>query len=121
MRTRSRMLFSVGVVMALVTACSSGDGTSSDGDSTSSTFDRNAMLRFGFSVSPTTWDPHKLAQDYNNFTIFPAYDRLLDTDAAGTVIAALAEQLEFSADGLALILQLRPGPKFHADYRVDAD
>ncbi len=76
-------------------------------------------MRFGFSVSPTTWDPHKLAQDYNNFTIFPTYDRILDTDANGNVVPGLAESWQFSPDGLTLTLVMRDAV-FHDGTPVDA-
>jgi peptide/nickel transport system substrate-binding protein len=121
MRARSRLLVSVGVVVAFIAGCSSGGTDTTGGDASAAAFDRGATLRFGFSVSPTTWDPHKLAQDYNNFVIFPVYDRLLDTDADGKVIAGLAENWAFSPDGLALTLTLRSGVKFHDDSTVDAD
>ncbi|GAA2594942.1 ABC transporter substrate-binding protein [Dactylosporangium fulvum] len=119
MRTRIRSLLVVGLAVAFVAACSSGGG-STTGDTTTTPFDRNATLRFGFSVSPTTWDPHKLAQDYNNLAIFPVYDRILDTDPDGKVIAGLAEKWEFSSDGLTLTLTMRDGAKFHDGSAVDA-
>lgn len=118
MRTRYRLFLALGLVVAFAAACSSGGTTPSD--TASASFDRNAKLRFGFSVSPTTWDPHKLAQDYNNFVIFPVYDRILDTDAAGVVTPGLAQKWEFSADGLTLTLTMRDGVKFHDGTAVDA-
>lgn len=102
---------------ALSTAALAHPATSNSNDG----LDLDAVLRVGISrLNPPTWDPHKVGMDYTNFTTFPVYDRILDSDATGAVVPGLAESWEFDADGSTLTLHIRSGATFHDGSPVDA-
>ena len=72
-----------------------------------------AILRVGWSSEPDTMNPLTTYSTEAMEIINLVYDKLLDYDTAFKVIPSLAEEFEYSEDGLTLTFHLRPGVKWH--------
>ena len=70
-------------------------------------------LNFALSGNPDTLDPHATAGTLTFQTIRSVYDTLIEPDADGKLVPALAERWEVSPDNLTWTFSLRKGVKFH--------
>jgi len=71
------------------------------------------VLEFALQGNPDTLDPHKTAGTLTFQTLKSIYDTLVEPDASGKIVPALAEKWEISTDGLSWTFTLRKGVKFH--------
>jgi len=77
-------------------------------------------LRIGLAEDPDALDP-SLARTFVGRVVFAALcDKLFDIDEKLAVVPQLATGYEWSADGKALTLKLRPGVTFHDGEKFDA-
>ena len=77
-------------------------------------------LRIGLAEDPDVLDP-TLARSFVGRVVFSALcDKLFDIDEKLAIIPQLATGYEWSADGKALTLKLRPGVTFHDGEKFDA-
>ena len=77
-------------------------------------------LRVGLAEDPDALDP-TLARTFVGRIVFAALcDKLFDIDEKLAIVPQLAEKYEWSADGKALTLKLRPGVVFHDGEKLDA-
>jgi len=77
-------------------------------------------LRFGLAEDPDVLDP-TLARTFVGRIVFAALcDKLVDIDEKLTIVPQLAESWQWSADGKALTMKLRPGVTFHDGEKFDA-
>lgn len=102
----------LGLVAAAGTASASTDTTEASADEAAAQPARGGTLRYGDSVGPSRFDPHRstIGQDIRFFT--PVYDRLVHFDAEGALVPGLATEWEFSEDGLTFTMTLREGVTF---------
>jgi peptide/nickel transport system substrate-binding protein len=70
-------------------------------------------LIFALSGNPDTLDPQKTAGTLTFQTVRSIYDTLVEPDAQGQIVGALAERWQTSADNLTWTFTLRKGVKFH--------
>ncbi|WP_299950625.1 ABC transporter substrate-binding protein [uncultured Modestobacter sp.] len=123
---------SLTVVAAVVTltlsGCGGGNSDEPAGDTAAAgEIDRDATLRFAWTVAPTNMDPHTTVDPRVGFpTLSPVYDRLTmvtraSADAPFEISPMLAESWEFSEDGLTLTLTLRDDATFHDGSPVDSE
>jgi peptide/nickel transport system substrate-binding protein len=70
-------------------------------------------LSFALSGNPDTLDPQKTAGTLTFQTVRSIFDTLVEPDAEGKIVGALAERWEISADNLTWTFYLRKGVKFH--------
>ena len=127
-RKRGRVAATVLVaVVALVAGCGGGgaaapvDPARSVGTAPTGPADPTATLRFSFGTDASkNYDPATAANQFVNTFLLPAYDRLFDIDAKGTVTPMLAESSEVSDGGRTLMLTLRQGVVFHDGTPFDA-
>ena len=70
-------------------------------------------LNFALSGSPDTLDPHKTSGTLTFQAIKSVYDTLVEPDAQGKLVPALAESWFVSDDSLTWTFRLRRGVKFH--------
>jgi peptide/nickel transport system substrate-binding protein len=70
-------------------------------------------LVFALSGNPDTLDPQKTAGTLTFQTVRSIYDTLVEPDASGQIVGALAERWQTSADNLTWTFTLRQGVKFH--------
>ncbi|HVZ46239.1 MAG TPA: ABC transporter substrate-binding protein [Ramlibacter sp.] len=77
-------------------------------------------LRVGLAEDPDALDP-SLARTFVGRIVFSALcDKLFDIDEKLNIVPQLATGYEWSADGKALTLKLRPGVTFHDGEKFDA-
>jgi peptide/nickel transport system substrate-binding protein len=114
-------------VAVLVTGCGGGGPTApaeaakSVGTASTGPADPNATLKFSFGTDASkNYDPATAANQFVNTFLLPAYDRLFDIDAKGTVSPMLAESSSVATDGKTLTLTLRQGVVFHDGTPFDA-
>ena len=69
----------------------------------------------------TNLDPHKATVGPDAEILFLTYDRLVHTNADGSLTGGLAESWEVSPDGLTLTLHVREGVTFHDGAPLDAE
>ena len=93
-----------------------GNGEVDDGD-----YDEDGILRVAWHVGPRHWDPHTQTSATPNPHFFAVFDRLIHLSPDGELIPGLAEDWEFSEDGLVLTLELREGVTFHDGEPFDAE
>ena len=75
--------------------------------------DEPANFNFVLSGNPDTLDPHKTSGTLTFQTIRSVYDTLVEPDAEGKLIPALAESWEVSPDSLTWTFHLRKKVEFH--------
>ncbi|MCC6377382.1 MAG: ABC transporter substrate-binding protein [Burkholderiales bacterium] len=77
-------------------------------------------LRFGLAEDPDVLDP-TLARTFVGRIVFASLcDKLFDIDDKLNIVPQLAESWQWSADGKALTMKLRPGVTFHDGEKFDA-
>jgi peptide/nickel transport system substrate-binding protein len=77
-------------------------------------------LRIGLAEDPDILDP-SLARSYVGRIVFASFcDKLFDIDEKLNIVPQLALSHETSADGLSVIIKLRPNVKFHDGEPFDA-
>lgn len=77
-------------------------------------------LRFGLAEDPDVLDP-TLARTFVGRIVFAALcDKLFDIDEKLTIVPQLAESWQWSGDGKALTIKVRPGVTFHDGEKLDA-
>jgi len=77
-------------------------------------------LRFGLAEDPDVLDP-TLARTFVGRIVFAALcDKLFDIDEKLNIVPQLATAYEWSPDGKALALKVRPGVTFHDGEKLDA-
>jgi peptide/nickel transport system substrate-binding protein len=77
-------------------------------------------LRLGKLGDVATIDPHSWGPS-NGFSIFAAFDRLINYDDKLTPQPELAESWERSSDGLQLTVNLRKNVQFHNGKEMTSD
>ena len=79
-------------------------------------------LTWALSGNPDSLDPQKTAGTLTFQTVRSLYDTLVEPDAKGQIVGALAERWQTSADNLTWTFTLRKGVKFHnGDALTSAD
>ena len=77
-------------------------------------------LRFGLAEDPDMLDP-TLARTFVGRIVFAALcDKLFDIDEKLNIVPQLAESYQWSPDGKALTIKVRPGVTFHDGEKFDA-
>ena len=77
-------------------------------------------LRIGLAEDPDVLDPTP-ARTFVGRIVFSALcDKLFDLDEKLNIVPMLATGYEWSADGKALTLKIRPGVTFHDGEKLDA-
>ncbi len=83
--------------------------------------DRQATLRIGQSVQPTTWDPLKWATVTAGYQFLSyVYDQLIEYSPKLKPQAMLATSWQYGNDGLSMTMKLRTGVKFQDGTAFDA-
>src|SRR5262249_35954940 len=78
-------------------------------------------LRIGLAEDPDVLDP-TLARTYVGRIVFASIcDKLFDIDDKLRVVPQLALSYDIAADGMSVVIKLRPGVKFHDGEDFDAD
>ncbi|MDN3564232.1 ABC transporter substrate-binding protein [Paeniroseomonas aquatica] len=78
------------------------------------------VLRIGIASDPDVLDP-TLSRSVAGRQVFAGLcDKLLDIDEKLAIVPQLATAWRWEADGLALVLELRPGVRFHDGAAMDA-
>src|SRR6266704_6726504 len=78
-------------------------------------------LRIGIAEDPDILDP-SLGRTYVGRIVFASFcDKLFDIDEKLNIVPQLALSHEFSDDGKAVTIKLRPGVKFHDGEPLDAE
>lgn len=83
--------------------------------------DAGGSLRFGYSVPPSRFDPHRGSSSFDNASLFPVYDRLVHLTPEAELVPGLATDWSYAADGLSLDLTIREGVTFHDGEPLDAE
>src|SRR5436853_7268332 len=77
-------------------------------------------LRVGLAEDPDVLDP-TLARTFVGRIVFASLcDKLVDIDEKLQIVPQLATSWDWSADGKALTMKLRPGVTFHDGEKLDA-
>jgi peptide/nickel transport system substrate-binding protein len=79
-----------------------------------------SVLNVGLAGDPSALDPATSGNFLDRNVFASLCDKLIDTDADMHFIPMLATSWEWSADGLALTLHLRPGVRFQDGTELDA-
>jgi peptide/nickel transport system substrate-binding protein len=132
---RSRTL-AAGVIVAVqaVVACGGGDSETTSTASLSAKPPSSGeagsqpppnelgAVRFAFNSELTVgFDPHQVSNIFQGMVyLLPVYDRLVRLNGANEIEPMLAEEWEFSDDGLTLTMHLREGVVFHDGATFDA-
>ncbi|MBW0089159.1 hypothetical protein I4I73_08905 [Pseudonocardia sp. KRD-184] len=105
-----RLLTGLVAVLALaLTACGgAGAGRAAGGEP-----DPEAVLRYAFVQSTSTFDPHRSGNAWDMVNLRLVYDQLLQEDADGDIVPMLATGYEFLDEGRVLALTLRDDVVFH--------
>lgn len=111
-----RMAAMLAVSAALIAGCGSADS----GEVSAADVDPTATLRYATTYGASSFDPHKTRITSDSTMLNLVYDRLVHRDVDGNPVPGLAESWEFSADGAALTLHLRPGVTFSDGAPLDA-
>lgn len=135
-RSRRLTLAASALAMALVvTACSSVDRPEGGGDAGGSEaggqmveateitddFDEDATLCWGYTVGPSSMDPHRGSSGFDQNWLFPVFDRLIYMSPDGVPEPMLATEWELGEDGTTIDMQLREGVVFHDGAELDAE
>lgn len=118
--TRGRVRLLVASLMAVVlvaSGCAAGDGdspsTGPSGSADPANRDPEAVYRFSWSQSPTTFDPDKITSGVLETFAYPVYDTLVELNPKGELVPMLAKSWQVLDDGAVLELSLIEGWKFH--------
>jgi peptide/nickel transport system substrate-binding protein len=79
-----------------------------------------ADIRIGLQEDPDILDPHEARTFVGRIVFNLLCDKLVDTDPGLKFVPRIATSWEFSKDGRALTMKLRPGAKFHDGTALDA-
>ncbi len=115
-RSESISIITLVVVMlsALLASCSSSSSSSTP--SSTSKVDTSGTITEGYTLPPTTLDPEVGTSGADYVYIEPIFGNLIEVNAQGTLIPALATKWAFSGTGAKLddifTVWLRPGLKF---------
>ena len=108
-------LTAVLAVAALAAGCSSSGGGGNSGSS-SSTVNTNGTITEGYTLPPTTLDPEVGTSGADYVYIEPIFGNLIEVNAKGTLVPAMATKWAFSGTGAkkndTFTVYLRPGLKF---------
>src|SRR3546814_14407362 len=102
----TKLLVGFVTVAVVTTACGSGSGSSSSNEATgsgaaASDVDRNATLRYAWTLGPNNLDPHQSATYQIDFNyLSPVSDRLRQAVAGPEIAPMLAESWEITPDDL---------------------
>ena len=77
-------------------------------------------LRFGLAEDPDVLDPTLASTLVGRIVFASLCDKLFDIDDKLNIVPQLAESWQWSADGKALTMKLRPGVTFHDGEKFDA-
>lgn len=125
----AKRVCSVLVSLAVMAAACGSDDATDDGAGSTATGPASTeavepaaggVLRFGYDIALSRFDPHRSTLSQDGVTLFPTYDRLVHQDPDGNPVPGLATEWEFSDDGLALTFSLREGVTFHDGAVFDA-
>jgi peptide/nickel transport system substrate-binding protein len=83
--------------------------------------DGDAVLRYGYYISLSRFDPHLANGSQDNPWLYPAYDRLVHNTPDAEAIPGLAEDWRFADDGSYLEMDLRQGVVFHDGEAFNAE
>lgn len=84
-------------------------------------FDPEAIFRWGYSISPTSLDPHRGSSSADQNFLFPVYDRLIYASPEGEYEPQLATEWSLNEDLTVLTFELREGVTFHDGTPLDAE
>lgn len=123
--------------VALLAACSGGGETGGSGEAGGGAAggsettaaaggeegggERERTLIIADNEPPQTFDPIQAGNSTVNEVVIPAYDTLVDYDAANELSGELAESWEVAEDGLSIDVVLREGATFHDGAPVTAE
>lgn len=82
---------------------------------------KKESLVFSISSEPTSLDPAMTKDTITYLVGFQIFDTLFREEPDGTIAPALAEEYEFSENGLELTMKIREGVKFHNGDVMTAD
>lgn len=131
--TRLRIPAVITAVVFAVTGCSSierDEGGNAEGESggqlvdgtpVSDDFDPEATLSWGYTVGPSSMDPHRGSSGFDQNWLFPVYDRLVYMSPAGQPEPMLATDWKLGDDGRSLDMTLREDVVFHDGAELDAE
>ncbi|MCI2416408.1 ABC transporter substrate-binding protein [Saccharopolyspora sp. K220] len=100
-----------------VTAACGGINTEATGSASGGA---GSTFRFAYTVGPSRYDPHRASSSFDNATLFPVYDRLVHLTTMAEPVPGLATGWHYADDGKRLVLELRPGVRFHDGTPFDA-
>lgn len=103
-----------GLMLSAVAACGGGDG---DGGSAA---DKDTFV-FASAYGTPSFDPIALANPFQNFFLYPVYDRLVHLEPEGGLAPGLAEEWSFNEDATELTFTLREGVVFSDGEALDAE
>lgn len=102
-----------------------GDDGSDDATTTTEASDGSAspdgVLRYGYRVEITRFDPHRATSAFDNQYLNHVYDRLVHLNQQNETVPGLADSWSFSDDGLTMTLELRDDVTFHDGTPFDAE
>ena len=97
-------------VVVTLSACSSAEpNVAPSGPGDMANRDPDAVYRFSWSQSPTTFDPDRITSGVLETFAYPVYDTLVHLNPAGELVPMLAQSWEVLDDGKALQLSLIEG------------
>ena len=112
---RVMQFIGVALLVTTITATAVATGTQEDGSA-------DEVFQFALSGSPDTLDPHATAGTLTFQVIRSVYDTLVEPNADGEIVPALAEAWTVSPDNLVWEFDLRDGVRFHnGDLLTSAD
>jgi peptide/nickel transport system substrate-binding protein len=79
------------------------------------------VLRIGLQADPSTLDPAQSAAFVDRVVMAAVCDKLIEVDAKLAYVPQLATEWSWAADGLSLMMKLRPGVIFHDGEPLDAE
>jgi ABC-type transport system substrate-binding protein len=116
-RRSTRLLLASLLAVALAaTGCSGNNDTPGASPSTQADManrDPNAIYRFSWSQSPTTFDPDKITSGVLETFAYPVFDTLVELNPKGELVPMLAKSWEVQDNGKVLQLTLIENWKFH--------
>ncbi len=115
--TRARFLTISLLAVGLVVSGCTGSGREPEnaptGTADMANRDPDAIYRFSWSQSPTTFDPDKITSGVLETFAYPVFDTLVELNPKGELVPMLAKSWEVQDSGKILQLKLIEGWKFH--------